>query len=198
MEQDKDPSPPVLPMSFAVNEDTEEYLIVAPSDGGTLPNGMKLGDRVTKVEGVSVSTPTEIKTLLRSMAGEAQVVVSRGDSEAVATIKIVKEPKILERQYVLADGALIAKDVYPERWALENYFHVQSVREGSYAERAGWVQYRLIVSIDGVRPNSLEHIKELLNGDEPKTIIFRGWSSQDNKMYDYHEMDYWPIRVKIQ
>ena len=79
MEQDKDPSPPVLPMSFAVNEDTEEYLIVAPSDGGTLPNGMKLGDRVTKVEGVSVSTPTEIKTLLRSMAGEAQVVVSRGD-----------------------------------------------------------------------------------------------------------------------
>ena len=44
----------------------------------------------------------------------------------------------------------------------------------------------------------LEHIKELLNGDEPKTIIFRGWSSQDNKMYDYHEMDYWPIRVKIQ
>ena len=54
------------------------------------------------------------------------------------------------------------------------------------------------MSIDGVRPNSLEHIKELLNGDEPKTIIFRGWSSQDNKMYDYHEMDYWPIRVKIQ
>ena len=46
MEQDKDPSPPVLPMSFAVNEDTEEYLIVAPSDGGTLPNGMKLaGDK---------------------------------------------------------------------------------------------------------------------------------------------------------
>ena len=195
MEQNKDPSPPVLPMSFAVNEDTEEYLIVAPSYGGTLPNGMKLGDRVTKIGGVSVSTPTEIKTLLRGMAGETQVVVARGDSEAVATIKIVKEPKILERQYVLADGALIAKDVYPERWALENYFHVQSVREGSYAERVGWVQYRLIVSIDGVRPDSLEHIKELLSGDEPKTIIFRGWSSQDNKMHDYHEVDYWPIEV---
>ena len=54
----------------------------------------------------------------------------------------------------------------------------------------------LIMSIDGVRPNSLEHIKELLNGDEPKTIIFRGWSSQDNKMYDYHEMDYWPTELK--
>jgi len=197
MEQNKDPSPPVLPMSFAVNEDTEEYLIVAPSYSGTLPNGMKLGDRVTKVEGVPVSTPTEIKTLLRSMAGEAQVVLARGDSEAVATIKIVKEPKILERQYVLADGALIAKDVYPERWALENYFHVQSVREGSYAERAGWVQYRLIMSIDGIRPDTLEDIKELLSGDEPKTIIFRGWSSQDNKMHDYHEMDYWPIDVEI-
>jgi hypothetical protein len=40
------------------------------------------------------------------MAGEAQVVLARGDSEVVATIKIVKEPKILERQYVLADGAV--------------------------------------------------------------------------------------------
>jgi hypothetical protein len=71
------------------------------------------------------------------------------------------------------------------------------VREGSYAERAGWVQYRLIVSIDGIGPDTLEDIKELLSGDEPKTIIFRGWSSQDNKMHDYHEMDYWPYDVEL-
>ena len=197
LREGKDPSPPKLPMSFAVNEDTEEYLIIAPTGSGTLPAGTQLGDRIVKVGGVSVSTPTEIKTHMRGMVGETQMVLQRGDNQAVATIKVTPEEKVLDRHYILADGALIAKDVYPERWTLENYFHVQSVREGSYAERSGWVQYRLIISIDGVRPTSLEHIKELLDGDDSKTIIFRGWSSQDNKMHDYHEVDYWPYKIEL-
>jgi hypothetical protein len=39
---------------------------------------------------------------------------------------------------VLADGALIAEDAYPERWDTEHFYNVQSVRSGSYAERSGW------------------------------------------------------------
>ena len=104
---------------------------------------------------------------------------------------------ILDRQYVKADGALIAEDPYPERRGLEGFYHVQSVREGSYAERSGWIQYRLIMSIDGTRPTSLSHINDLLSGENKKVIIFRGWSAQDNKMHDYHEVDYWPYKVEL-
>jgi len=74
---------------------------------------------------------------------------------------------------------------------------VQSVREGSYAETSGWMRYRLIMSIHGVRLTSLKHLSELLSGDTTKVIIFRGWSSQDVKLYDYHEIEYWPVYVTL-
>lgn len=57
----------------------------------------------------------------------------------VVNAKIEPEKTLLDRQYVLADGALIAEDAYPERWDTERYFHVQSVRSGSYAERSGQI-----------------------------------------------------------
>ena len=98
---------------------------------------------------------------------------------------------------MLADGALIAQDAYPERWSKEGFFHVHSVRNGSYAERSGWTKYRLLISIDGVRPKSLEHINEMLAGEERKVIIFRGWASKNDQLYEYHEVSYWPYRVEL-
>ena len=87
------------------------------------------------------------------------VVIKREEKEVKAVLSFSPEAKILDRQYVLADGALIARDVYPERRNLEGFFQVQSVRRGSYAARSGWQKYRLIMSIDGVRPTSLPQIK---------------------------------------
>ena len=197
LKDDEDPSPPKLPISFAVNEEAEEYLIVGGSTSGDLPAGFVLGDRVLKVGGVAVKTPTELKTLLRGKTGEALFVLKRGDKEIVVALKTKPEKNLLDRQYVLADGALIAEDAYPERWDTERYFHVQSVRSGSYAERSGWQNYHLIMSIDGVRPTSLEQVRELLEGEDEKVIILRGWSSQDNKLYDYQEIEYWPYKVEL-
>jgi len=197
LKDDKDPSPPKLPISFAVNEEAEEYLIVGGSTSGNLPAGFVLGDRVLKVGGVAVKTPTELKTLLRGKTGEALFVLKRGYKEIVVALKTKPEKNLLDRQYVLADGALIAEDAYPERWDTERYFHVQSVRSGSYAERSGWQNYHLIMSIDGVRPTSLEQVRELLEGEDEKVIILRGWSSQDSKLYDYQEIEYWPYKVEL-
>jgi len=156
-----------------------------------------LGDRVLKVGGVSVKTPTELKTFLRGKTGEVLFALKRGDREIAVAASIKPEKNLLDRQYVLADGALIAQDAYPERWDTERYFHVQSVRSGSYAERSGWQKYHLIMSIDGVRPTSLEQVQSLLNGDDKKVIILRGWSSQDGKLYDYQEIGYWPYKVEL-
>ena len=197
MRNNKNPSPPKLPISFAVNEESEEYLIVSVGTHEKLPDGIKVGDRVTGVNGEAVDTPTKLKTALRGQSGEAKLQLRRGEKELDALISVEPEKKILDRKYVLADGAMIAEDVYPERWALERYFHVPSVRSGSYAERFGWQQYRLIMSINGVRPTSIEQVYELLKGEDKKTIIFRGWSKQDTKMHDYHEIEYWPYKVEL-
>jgi serine protease Do len=192
-----DPSPPFLPFDFAKNESSEEYLIIAPGMSGDIPEGFQAGDRILSVNGVGVSTPTQIRTLLRGRMGTADVVIQRGEKEIKRQIEIVPEKQILKRNYILADGALIAQDVYPERWALEGYYHVQSVRPGSFAERQGWSKWKLIISIDGVRPKSLDHILELLEGDDEKSIIFRGWSQRDDRMHDYYELSYWPYDVEL-
>lgn len=197
MKAEKNPSPPKLPISFAVNQDSEEYLIVAAGQGNKLPVGFVLGDRIIEAGGQSIDTPTALKTYLRGKTGKINVVLKRGDKEVKAELPFRPQPKLLDRQYVLADGALITEDIYPERWGMEGFYQTQSVREGSYAARVGWVQYRLIMSIDGVRPTSLAHIKELLTGDENKVIIFRGWSAQTLLMHDYHEVDYWPYEVEL-
>ena len=198
MRAGKDPSPPELPMSFAVNDESEEYLIVGTViEGGGLTGGILTGDRVFKIDGEPVSTPTQLRTQLRGKTGEVLVAVKRGDRQFVARMDVQPQAKILDRKYVLADGALIAQDAYPERWSKEGFFHVHSVRNGSYAERSGWTKYRLLISIDGVRPKSLEHINEMLAGEKKKVIIFRGWASKNDQLYEYHEVSYWPYRVEL-
>jgi hypothetical protein len=43
----------------------------------------------------------------------------------------------------------------------------------------------------------LEQVHELLEGEDEKVIILRGWSSQDGKLYDYQEIEYWPYKVEL-
>ena len=197
LKEGKNPSPPKLPFNFATNESSEEYLIVAPGMSGEIPNGFKMGDRIVAVDGIKVSTPTELKNALRGNFVDTSLTVQRDEEEINVSVAVMPQDNILERSYVIADGALISKDVYPERWALEGYYHVQSVSLGSYAEQQGWERWKLIISIDGVRPKSLAHIAALLKGEESKVIIFRGWSEQDTKMHDYHELRYWPWEVEL-
>ena len=196
LSENKDPSPPSLPFNFAINESTEEYLIVAPGMSGKIPAGFQMGDRIEAVNNMDVATPTELHTALRGTEGDATFQIQRQDETLNISILIAPQKNILDRSYIIADGALISEDVYPERWALERYFHVQSVSTGSFAEQQGWQKWKLIISIDGQRPKSLEHIEQLLQGEDSKVLIFRGWSEQDTKMHDYHELRYWPWQVE--
>ncbi len=153
--------------------------------------------RTRRLSGAARGKPREFLQLSARVRHTNNVVLKRGDKEIVVAAKIKPEKNLLDRQYVLADGALIAEDAYPERWDTERYYHVQSVRSGSYADRSGWKIHHLIMSIDGVRPTSLELVQELLKGEDKKIIILRGWSSQDGNLYDYQEIDYWPYKVEL-
>ena len=196
LENGKDPSPPNLPLSFATNENTEEHLIVSLQNHQTVPDGFQLGDRVIEINGEPVFTPTGLKTLLRGGVGDVDVLVERGGEEIELKAKFWPEKLVLSREYLLVDGALIAQDIYPERWQAEKLYHVQSVMEGSYAEQSGWVQYSRILSINGKRPSSLIQMKTLLENEKASTLIFKTWSVQETKLYDFNELVHWPFEVK--
>ena len=95
------------------------------------------------------------------------------------------------------DGAIIANDFYLERHEREKNFLFHSVRDGSYADRVGFSRGEVIISIDGTKPENIEHLKKLLEGEEEKQVITRHWSSIENQFYDFFVTQYTPGYVDL-
>ena len=193
LRENQDPSPPDLPFVFASNPETEEQLIVSHVTAHYLRNSVQFGDRLTEINGISVDTPTEVKTLLRGTSGASTFTFMRGDARKTLKIKNQLMQLILEREFIIADGALISNDAYSDRRRSENLLLIHSVREGSYAERSGLRPYSQIISIGGVKPNSVAHFHELLDEQTSKSIILRRWSPKDTELYEYLEVSYTPF-----
>jgi len=92
---------------------------------------------------------------------------------------------------------LIARDAYPERWHNEGLFQVHSIAQGSDAEQTALGNYNLIISVDGIRPKSINHLYSLLSKKEEVTLITRSWSDRDNFFYDFNEVFLEPKSVII-
>ena len=95
------------------------------------------------------------------------------------------------------DGAIIADDFYLERHQREKNFMFHSVRDGSYADRVGFNKREIIISVNGIKPENIKHLKRLLEGDKEKQIITRHWSSIDNQFYDFFVTQYKPGFVDL-
>ena len=197
LRKEKNPSPPKLPISFATDNVHEKYLTVAGNRYGNLPSGLQIGDVVVKVNGMNVATPTEIATVLRGISGKAEFTIKRGSIEKKYSVSFVPKPLITERPYLFMDGAIIADDFYLERHQREKNFMFHSVRDGSYADRVGFNKREIIISVNGIKPENIKHLKKLLEGDNEKQIITRHWSSIDNQFYDFFVTQYKPGFVDL-
>lgn len=193
----KNPSPPNLPISFATDDVHETYLTIAGNRYGSLPEGLQIGDVVLKVNGIKVKTPTEVATVLRGIETKASFTVLRGKNKATVAFKFKPKPFITARPYLFMDGAIIADDYYLERHQREKNFMFHSVRDGSYADRVGFSRGEIIISVDGIKPESIEHLKRLLEGKEEKQVITRHWSSIDNQFYDFFVKQYEPGYLEL-
>ena len=193
----ENPSPPKLPISFATDNVKETYLTIAGNRYGKLPDGLQVGDVVTKVNGLNVTTPTEVATVLRGVKNQAEFTILRDTGQKKILITFTPKPLITKRQYLFMDGAIIADDFYLERHEREKSFQFHSVRDGSYADRVGFSRGEIIISIDGTKPENIEHLKNLLEGEEEKQVITRHWSSIDNQFYDFFVTQYTPGYVDL-
>ena len=197
LKKDKNPSPPKLPFSFAADHVRETYLTVAGNRYGELPEGVQVGDVLIKVNGVKVKTPTEVSTYLRGSQGSAKFTFERAESQTTIELDFPMKPLLTDRLYLFMDGAVIADDYYLERYEQEKNFMFHSVRDGSYADRFGFSKGEIIIAIDGIKPKSVKHLKELLDGEDSKEIVTRHWSGIDNQFYDFFIKDYAPGYLEI-
>ena len=186
----KNPQPPLLPFTFSTNEYTEEHVIIAGNRFGEIPEGFKIGDRVTAVNKTNVKSPTEIFTLLRGTDGSAVFTLNGKSDERDINVTYKFEEGYLEKPYILVDGALIAEAYYTEMWNADKMYQVHSVRNGSYADKYGIHRRGITVAVDGEKPRDLPHLKALLNNEEPVNITFRVWSNRDRYLYDFFEVEY--------
>lgn len=109
--------------------------------GSELPDGFILGDRIIKFCEQSVFIPTALKTYVIGKISKVDIFLKRVDKELKESLPFSPQPKILTRQYLLSDRALITEDVSPKRLNMGGHYQLQSVRKDSYAARLGWVQW---------------------------------------------------------
>ena len=193
----KNPSPPKLPISFATNDALETYLTVAGNRYGELPEGLQVGDVLIKIDGTRVLTPTQVSTVLRGKEQSAEFVFKRGKTEIQKILTFEPKDLLTDRKYIQMDGAIIAEDFYLERYASEQNFMFHSVRDGSYADRIGFNRGEIIISVNGTRPASITHLRELLEGTDEKQLVTRHWSGIKNKFYDFFEIWYAPYSIEL-
>ncbi|MDB2423457.1 trypsin-like peptidase domain-containing protein [Paracoccaceae bacterium] len=190
LQKDKIPSPPELPLFFATNEELDTHLTVAGNIFGPLPKGVMPGDILETVNGTIVYSPNEILELFRAYRGTVELGMVRGEKRFKTTFWVAPMTPILDRPFIMMDGALIAQDVYPERWHRDGLFQVHSLASGSLSEQSDLNTYRLIMSVNGVKPSSIEHLYQLLRTGENLRIITRSWSDRDNFLHDYFHVNY--------
>lgn len=191
------PSPPAFPISFAANNVLEEHLTVAGNMYGELPEGIQQGDVIIRVGDNEVFTPNDIFEELRAFSGEVNLKLLRGDQLKNVKISVAPQPSVLSRSFILMDGALISKDVYPERWFREGLFQIHSIAQGSKAEQSALKEYQLIVAVNGSRPTSIKHLFELLNTSRENSIIMREWSDRDNFLFDFKQVNFSPHKLEL-
>ena len=130
------PSPPVLPLIFATNDELDTHLTIAGNIYGPIPAGIIAGDLLETVNGELVFSPNKVRELLRVYTGTVELGLLRESERVETTIEVYPREAVLERDFIPMDGALISTDDYPDRQMSEGLFQVHSIAAGSRSEQS--------------------------------------------------------------
>lgn len=166
LNQGKDPSPPLLPFSFATSVNTKE-LIVAESRG-SLAEVLKSGDRILSLNGDSdIYTESRFLNHLRNTEN-VEIKINRNGSIIIKTISLPAQKDIVFRRGIYVSGMVIGpptlKNLSPE------ILCIQFIEPASLAEQALIEEADQIVSLDGQKISDLAEAISVLKNKEGKEI----------------------------
>ena len=184
LRQGRDPSPPVLPITFAITS-KERELVVAQSDGAWAEI-LKPGDRILSVDGDETARfSTRFVSYFRG-GGPVQVQIRRGKEIKSVELAVLTRRDPVKRLGVHVSGMVIGRST------ITGYdpavMWIQFLDDASVAEQAQFREGYQILSIDGVTVKSHEDILAALkdrDGADVEVIVRNPRFTMISGRFDY-------------
>jgi S1-C subfamily serine protease len=184
LREGKDPSPPVLPITFATTS-KERELVVAQSDSDW-KDTLKPGDRILGVNGDETARfSTRFVSFFRG-GGPVQVQIRRGKETKTVELVALTRRDPVKRLGVHVSGMVIGRST------ITGYdptvMWIQFLDDASVAEQAQFREGYQILSIDGVTVKSHEDILAALKereGSEVEVIVRNPRFTMISGRFDY-------------
>ena len=184
LKEGKDPSPPVLPITFATTP-KERELVVAQSDGDW-SELLKAGDRILAVNGDETARfSTRFVSYFRG-GGPVQVQIRRGKEIKTVELAAITKRDQVKRLGVHVSGMVIGRST------ITGYdptvMWIQFLDDASVAEQAQFREGYQVLSIDGVTVKSPEEILAALKdreGNDVEVIVRNPRFTMISGRYDY-------------
>lgn len=130
--------------------------------------GLKRGDLITEIDGDEIKGANELKNKIASYAPNAKIDVTyeRAKKVAHATVTLGDQNSVGQSKSGLVDGLSLSNLDAPTRSQYQIPTHIKGVlvsdvKLDSDAEKAGFLQYDIIVQIENYEVNTVEDIKSI-------------------------------------
>tara|TARA_B100001013_G_scaffold236565_1_gene145606 strand:- start:510 stop:1865 length:1356 start_codon:yes stop_codon:yes gene_type:complete len=200
LERSVDPSPPYLPVSFAVNEDKIDQLIVAAVYAKQpVQWSLKRGDRIVSLaekEDVEFTHQADLIHNLRGSDGQVELIVERSGERISVSVPIKPRRTLTDRIGVHASGIIFDTESLKDDEIMnpDNLLFIQSVATASIGALAGIKEWGYLASIDGKTITTVKELCSYLSSAEAQnervSLLTRhvNWDYRAQTRYSSHEL----------
>ncbi len=200
LERSIDPSPPYLPVSFAIDEDRTDQLIVASvylKQPVQWP--LKRGDRIVALASDEENQFTHQADLihnLRGNDGQVELIVERSRERLLVSVPVKPRPILTGRIGVHASGIIFDTESLKDDEIMNpnNLLFIQSVATASIGSLAGVKPWGYLASVDGKTITTVKDLCTHLSSAERKNkkvnLLTRhiNWDYRAQTRYSSHEL----------
>jgi S1-C subfamily serine protease len=188
------PCPPSMEFALLKDEDGRHTLRVARSfDSVRWP--FQAGDGIVGVFGVSdtLASLSDLVWALRGRTGGVPLTVDRDHRRVTIVAQPSPRPAVVDRRGVSIDGVFIAPISFDDEAAAAEptRLMVHSVEPASLGQMLGFQPMDILQTVDGRRFEELDSLVTYLHQRPhgPATIVFRRWSPETYRAFDYHRRE---------
>jgi serine protease Do len=207
LKTDINPSPPYIPVSFAVDDDSENDLVVAvvyQNQPVTWP--LQPGDRVVALArnpDVELNSQAALIHALRGETGPVELIIERSGNTEPVFVDVQSRVNLLDRIGVHVSGVIFGKQELKDDELMNpnNLLFIHDVKYGSSGELSGVEGWSYLISVDG---HSITTVKQLCTyltdsgaaGEQVRLVTRRvDWGYRAQTKYRSHTIDVNDVRL---